>query len=238
MKYPSFALFALPLFLLAAPSRADDGAALPADAGYTGRENIEWIDIWLPHSTEHALPHVLLIGDSITRNYYPVVDKLLDKKAYVGRLTTSQFVSDPLLVGQITLILEHFKFDIIQFNNGMHGWPHTEAEYRAGFPAFLAAIRDHAHGAQLIWATTTPVGMTVKPPGHPDQNAPLTERVKARNAIALEFVSKAGIPVDDIFTTMLPHPEYHDAAGIHFTQQGEQIQGEQVAAEIEKYLPR
>lgn len=232
VKIPALAFLALPLFLCA-PLRADDSATMPADAGYKGREAIEWINVRLPYSTSHTLPHVLLIGDSVTLNCYPMIAKLLDKKAYVGELTTSQFLSDPILIGQITLILKHFKFDIIQFNNGLHGRSHSEAEYRAGFPAYLAAIRDHAQGAKLIWATTTPVSMV----GHLDQISPFTERVKARNAIALEFVSKAGISVDDIFTTMLPHPEYHDNGGLHFTSQGEEVQAEQVAAEIEKYLP-
>jgi hypothetical protein len=220
----------LSLFLLPASLRADDSVGATPASTYTGRENIEWSDIWLPHTTENGLPRVLLIGDSITRGYYPVVDKLLDKKAFVCRLTTSQFISDPLLLGQITLFLDNMKFDVIQFNNGMHGWPHTEDEYRAGFPAFLAAVRDHARGAKLIWATTTPVN------DHPGHVGSLTERVKARNAIALEFVGPAGIDVDDLFTTMLPHPEYHDAGGIHFTQDGIEVQGEQVAAEIEKVL--
>jgi len=225
-----------PILLLVFPGlcqATDDANASPADS-YTGRENIEWSDIWLPHTTEHALPRVLLIGDSITRNYYPIVEKLLDKKAYVCRLTTSQFISDPLLIGQITLFLDQMHFDVIHFNNGMHGWDHREDDYRAGFPAFLAAIRDHAHGAKLIWANTTPVTLAA----HPDQyDSARTDRVKARNAIALEAVSAVGIPVDDIFALMLPHPEYHDNSGIHFTEIGEQVQGKQVADEIEKLLP-
>jgi hypothetical protein len=31
------------------------------------REDIEWLDAWLPHTNDHGLPYVLLIGDSITR---------------------------------------------------------------------------------------------------------------------------------------------------------------------------
>ena len=197
------------------------------------REDIEWIDIWMPHTNEHALPRVLLIGDSITRNYNPFVEKALQGKAYVCRLTTSHFISDPLLLGQITLLLGQMKFDVIHFNNGMHGFQHTEEEYRAAFPAYLAAIRDHAAGAKLFWASTTPVRQS----HHIEQLDPRTERVKVRNAIASEFVSKEGIPVDDLYALVLPHPEYNDAAGVHFTVPGEQAQAAQVAAEIEKVLP-
>jgi hypothetical protein len=198
------------------------------------RENIEWANLWFPHAKETALPHVLLIGDSITNNYYNDVEKALTGKAYVARMATSHFVSDPLLPGLIKLYLGQMKFDVIQFNNGMHGWDHSEAEYRAAFPAFLAAIQDNAQGAKLIWASTTPVSVG----GHPEQvDAARTDRVKARNAIAHELVSQAGIPEDDLFTLMLAHPELHDAGGIHFTKQGEAMQGQYVAQQIEKYLP-
>ncbi|MFX3891450.1 hypothetical protein ACJBV1_11045, partial [Streptococcus suis] len=33
----------------------------------SGRESIEWCDIWISHANETNLPRVLLIGDSITR---------------------------------------------------------------------------------------------------------------------------------------------------------------------------
>ena len=34
------------------------------------REYIEWSDIWIPGANKTDLPHVLLIGNSITRGYY------------------------------------------------------------------------------------------------------------------------------------------------------------------------
>jgi hypothetical protein len=220
----SCALFAL-VFLI-------DAARVKAEEPPVNREDVEWVNSWFPHLKQTDLPHVLLIGDSITNNYYGVVESALAGKAYVARITTSHFLSDPLLPGLIKLYLSQMKFDVIQFNNGMHGWGYTEEEYRAAFPAFLAAIRDNAQGAKLIWATTTPVSVV----NHPDQVAPMTDRVKARNAIAHELVSQAGIPEDDLFTLMLPHPELHVADGIHFTKPGVQMQGEQVAQCIEKIL--
>ena len=38
------------------------------------RETVEWIDVWLPHTNDDKLPRVLLIGNSITRGYYPKVE--------------------------------------------------------------------------------------------------------------------------------------------------------------------
>jgi hypothetical protein len=55
--------------------------AQPADISPSGRESIEWCDIWISHANETNLPRVLLIGDSITRAYYPEVEKRLEGKA-------------------------------------------------------------------------------------------------------------------------------------------------------------
>src|ERR1700689_2066893 len=68
-----------------------------AEPGTTppSRESIEWCDIWISHANETNLPRVLLIGDSIARDYYPEVEKQLESKACVGRLSSSAFISDP-----------------------------------------------------------------------------------------------------------------------------------------------
>ena len=41
------------------------------------RETVEWIDVWMPHTNDDNLPRVLLIRNSITRGYYPKVEKVL-----------------------------------------------------------------------------------------------------------------------------------------------------------------
>src|SRR6187549_321549 len=121
------------------------------------RESIEWCDIWISHANETNLPRVLLIGDSIARDYYSEVEKRLAGKTFVARLATSRFVSDPVLLKEIELVLKQEKFDVIHFNNGMHGWQHSEAEYRKAFPKLIKTLRKHAPKAKLLWATTTPL---------------------------------------------------------------------------------
>ena len=208
---------------------AEPSAAPPS------REAIEWCDIWISHANETNLPRVLLIGDSIVRDYYPEVEKHLAGKAFVARLSTSRFISDPVLLKEIQLVLEGTKFDVIHFNNGMHGWQHTEAEYRKAFPKLIKTIRAHAPRARLIWATTTPLrdgkGATY------DTNAKYSdERIAARNAVAAEIVTAQNIPTDDLNAAMHGHPEYH-SDNVHFNGQGIQIQAAQVSAMVSKFLP-
>lgn len=213
---------------------ASRGGAQPANLPPSARESIEWSDIWISHANETNLPRVLLIGDSITRAYYPEVEKHLAGKAYVARLATSRFISDPVLFQEIALVLGNIKFDIIHFNNGMHGWQHTEKEYEQAFPSFLEAIRKCAPNAKLIWADTTP--LKVSPNLSADnQTQASDERIAARNLIALKVVQAQGIPVDDLNTPMRGHPEFHND-NVHFNEQGIVLQGTQVAAHIEELL--
>ncbi len=223
-----------------------------ARAQPSGRENIEWCDLWITHANETKLPRVLLLGDSIARGYEPEVEKRLAGVAYVNRLATSAFITDPMLLTEIALVLDNTKFDVIHFNNGMHGWQHSEEEYRQGFSAFLEVIREHAPHAKLIWASTTALR---EPGGTAGDRGPIAgeavdrgklmvqadllrasdARIRARNAIALEFITRANIPVDDLFALTVGRPELHNGS-VHFNASGIALQADQVAAQIRKLL--
>ncbi|MEI9864476.1 MAG: SGNH/GDSL hydrolase family protein [Limisphaerales bacterium] len=210
------------------------GGAQTSDYPPAAKEYIEWCDSWISHANETNLPRVLLIGDSITRAYYPEVEKHLEGKAYVGRLATSAFISDPVFPKQIEMILSQYKFDVIHFNNGMHGWQHDEKAYAEALPKLLKAIKKYAPNAKLIWANTTP--LKVSPNLPPDNQMQATdERIAARNQIAEKLMQAEGIPVDDLNTPMRGHPEFH-SDNVHFNDQGIAIQAAQVAASVEKLL--
>ena len=211
------------------------GAAVQADAPAmppSGCESIEWCDIWISHADETRLPRVLLIGDSITRAYYPEVEKRLAGRAYVARLSSSAFISDPALLKQIEMVLGSMRFDVVHFNNGMHGWQHSEDEYAAAFPAFLKTIRRGALSARLIWANTTPLKIS---PTNAAPQQPADARIVARNDIALRLVQARQIPVDDLHAIALGHPEYH-SDNVHFNDRGIALQAAQVVDKIAEAL--
>ena len=151
------------------------------------REYIEWSDIWIPGANKTDLPHVLLIGNSITRGYYGKVEAALKEKAYVGRLSNSKSVGDPALIEELAVVLKNTKFDVIHFNNGLHGFDYTEEKYDKSFPKLIKIIRKYAPKAKLIWANTTPVrtGEGMK------EFAPITERLNVRNQIALKHINRS-----------------------------------------------
>jgi hypothetical protein len=197
------------------------------------RERIEWADIWVTDAEKDDLPRVLLIGDSITRGYFGEVEKHLSGKAYCARLTTSKCVSDSFFPDEVQLLLKQYRFAVIHFNNGLHGWGYTEEQYRDGLLRLMATFQEHAKGAKLIWATTTPM----RDQGNLQHVSERTERVKVRNQIAAEIMDKLGLPIDDLYGLVEQHHDWHSGDGVHFNEKGKQALGKQVGESVRKYLP-
>jgi lysophospholipase L1-like esterase len=183
------------------------------------RESIEWLDVWVPGNDVKGLPRVLLIGDSTTRGYYPEVERRLKGKAVVARLTTSKSLGDPGLLAEVALVLSQTRFDVVHFNNGLHGWGYTEGEYARALPSLVAATRKGAPGARLVWASTTPVRVA----RNVARLDPKTERVRARNKAAAAYMKREGIPTDDLFGLAEGHPEWYAGDGVHFNARGRQV---------------
>ena len=122
-------------------------------------EEVEWTWEVRPARPVPNLPNVLLLGDSSTRNYFPQVTKDLEGIANVYLMASSTSVGDPRLSTQIREFsaMEAVTFRVVHFNNGMHGWNYSEAQFKIGFPVFLRAIWALPGHASLIWASITPV---------------------------------------------------------------------------------
>jgi len=197
------------------------------------RERIEWADIWVTDADKSDLPRVLLIGDSITRGYFDGVEKQLAGKAYCARLTTSKCVADPAFLDEVQLLLKQYQFAVIHFNNGLHGFGYTEDQYRSGLAGLLEVLEKHSSNAKLIWATTTPV----RESSDLGQIAETTERVKARNRIAAEIWRDRGVVTNDLYGLVEQHQEYFSGDGVHFNENGREVQVKQVAEAVLSCLP-
>jgi lysophospholipase L1-like esterase len=194
-------------------------------------EEIEWTwEVRPPHPVA-ILPNVLLLGDSISRNYFSEVAKDLEGVANVYLMASSTSIGDPRLPHQIAefATLEHARFRVVHFNNGMHGWDYSEAQYKKAFPRFLRAVRSLSDkNGTLIWAGTTPIR-----PGA--NNGASNPRIEERNAIALALVKPAGVLIDDQHALMIQHGDLHED-DVHFNAVGARIQGDQAASIIRSAL--
>lgn len=192
------------------------------------REAQNWSSISLKTKPGNGpeLPLVLLIGDSITVRYASEVGTELKDKAYVSLFGTSKAVGDPALLDEIKLVLRQNAYSVIHFNFGLHG---DVGDLRTGFADVLATLKRYAPSAKLIWATTTPC--------QKKDDAPDTSVIEKNQAVA-EHISKASIPVDDLYTLVAKHPKkLWDGGGVHYTAEGTAIQSKQVAQSILPLLP-
>jgi lysophospholipase L1-like esterase len=195
-------------------------------------EEIEWTWEVRPAHVDANVPNVLLVGDSITRNYFPEVQRQLTNVANVYLFATSASVGDPRLPRQLAEFasMENVLFQVVHFNNGMHGWTYSETDYKDAFPSFLRELHAIAPKASFIWASITPVKVD-KTPG------PTNARIQARNGIAFKYVTHAGIPLDDQYELMSHHIDRYED-DVHFNPAGAAIQGQQVAQTIRTSLAK
>jgi len=221
------------LVLAAALLCVSGTSALFAQPSSSLPEEIEWTWEVRPPHPDPKLPNVLLLGDSITRNYFPEVKKDLAGVANVYLMASSTSVGDQRLPRQIVEFstMMHVPFQVVHFNNGMHGWRYTEAQYKAAFPEFLRSVNNLVKSpAALVWATTTPVRSDAA-------NGATNARVDERNAIAAPLVKAAKITVDDQHALMLQHGDLHQDS-IHFNPTGANLQGDQAAETVKAALAR
>ncbi|MBW8745008.1 MAG: SGNH/GDSL hydrolase family protein [Sphingomonas sp.] len=207
------------------------GPLTSVNAAPAPHEPVEWTWAEFPDRIDQALPDVLLEGDSITRNYYPEVRRLLAGKANVFLFATSACVGDPRLETELRAYrrLAGRSFKVVHFNNGMHGWKISDADYEKFFPRYLRAIHDVAPFAKRIWTSTTNMRVAV----HDDAS---NERIADRNRRARDAIQSSAISTDDQNLLMAGRTSLYED-DIHFGTAGSAIQAVQVAQTISQALP-
>jgi len=121
------------------------------------KEEIEWTDTWITQANGTDLSRVLLVGDSITRSYFPQVERRLAGRYACVRFTTSRFLADPVYFRELSGMFEEYEFSAIHFNNGLHGQDFSAEYYREGLEMAFEFLSCRCPPGRLIWAHSTPV---------------------------------------------------------------------------------
>ena len=183
-----------------------------------------------------GLPRVLLIGDSISMGYTIPVRNLLKGKANVHRIPEN---GGPTTNGLAKLQswLDGGKWDVIHFNWGLHDLKIMADGQRQVSPeAYEKNLRElvsqlKVTGANLIWATTTPV------PEHVQGVVRHPEDVPLYNGIANGIMDEKTVAIDDLYAFALPQVStIQRPKNVHFTEEGSEALGRRVAASIEAAL--
>lgn len=192
----------------------------------------------VPVEDVEGLPRVLLVGDSISMGYTVPVRELLKGKANVHRIPAN---GGPTTRGlaSIDKWLGDGNWDVIHFNWGIHDLRHMDdgkrqvepAEYEKNLRALVEKLKET--GAQLIWATITPIP---EPPLKPERTF---GREEEYNEIAAKVMKENGIPINDLNAWITPRfEELQKPQDLHYQEEGSKFLAEKVAREIEALLPQ
>lgn len=219
--------FVAALMCLATPILAQQDAPMDKPV----RETTEWLILRWEQAPDITLPRLLLIGDSIANGYAADTTKLLKGRANVDLLATSKSIADPAFLREVEMATADYDHAVIHFNNGLHGWHLTDAQYEAGLRALVAKLRELEPGAKLIWAHSTTA--VIMPGGEldPAKNA----RVIARNQVAIRVMAELGVPVNDLYAFVMDHGDWHSDP-LHFKPEARALMAETVVKAVQPSL--
>ncbi len=213
-----------------------------------------WMVLPAVHAEQPAtqLPKVLLIGDSISMGYAPIVHGLLDGEAYVTRPLNKQggYLNCEGTTRGLQLLetwLAADDWDLIHFNFGLHDLKHVHPEtgrnstnpdhpQQANLAQYTRNLRKivrqlQATRAKMIFATTTPYP---DKPGGPLRRA---DQVAKYNTAAFEIMREHGIRVNDLHDFVLPHMDkWLLPNNVHFRVVGNRALARRVAEAIREAL--
>ncbi len=190
-------------------------------------EKKEWAYPSVDAPGKQDRPRVLLVGDSITFQYYNLVKQSLSGKAYVSKLATSRAIDQQEFLPLLKQALSQGKIDVVHFNNSLH-CACSPMVYRRCYDEALKMIEAMQPQAKIVVALSTPLR-----PGSPQEH--LTPVMREYNEIAKDLAHKHGAEINDLFKPMLGKPEYY-ADPYHYKPAAKQIQAELVVETITPML--
>lgn len=190
------------------------------------REDIEWTRSWCTDCNDSTKPRILLIGDSICDGYYDTVFERLNSMYAVDKLVSSRSVESEVYKKQLELFLNDFKYDLISFNNGLHGFHLSKDEYSRAYEKIL-----HMFGnAKVILTLSTPIMQADNLKCYNEKdNRIVIERNESVRSIGVKY----GLPVCDLYSAVNKISEIRAADGVHYMEEGYKILGNTLAEFIE-----
>ncbi len=195
-------------------------------------EYIEWCDFWIEDGNNKEKPRILLIGDSITRDYKGPVMERLQSQVTVNMMASSRGMDNEDYFAELGYILnaERFHYDAVHLNNGLHANHLKAEEYEDLLIKTVEFIRKDSKAAIII-ALSTPVYRNEA--GYENED---NRRVIERNQRAAEVAGRFGLQVNDLYTLSYGKEEIRLEDGLHYNSDGSKLQAKQVVEYLIKEI--
>ena len=175
-------------------------------------ETFEWDNVWWEHTENNSAKRILYIGDSISCGVRNQINLLSKQEVLCDGFGTSKALDNPHFKPSLELFMQQQnKCDVILFNNGLHGWHLSDAEYKKYFDEMLCFL-SKAGKPIYILLTTNYLSDEKK-----------AQIVKARNEIAKDLAIKHHIPTIDLYSVSINHTEYYVPDCVHFNDNGYEV---------------
>ncbi len=191
-------------------------------------EKIEWTNTWVEEQGRRDRRRILLIGDSIANGARAEAKKALGEEILLDALTTSHALDDPAFRTELDYFLSKNCYDVIHFNNGLHGFHLEEEEYEALYAETAEHLLESCPGSRLILALSTPITR----PGHPEEIDGKNKVVLARNEAVRRIAERFSLPVNDLYGEVAGRAEIRSADGYHYNEEGWAVIGKAVARAV------
>lgn len=164
----------------------------------SGREYIEWSNIWIEDASNENKDRILLIGDSVTRQFRSTLSSLTQGKGYsVDLLAMSHSIHDQMADDKIQFFFEEaqknsYKYEYVLFQVGYHhGFAYAcntdqkvRAQYKRNMIRIINYIQKYCEKIYIISATPEQNNDGEERNNHMPE---IVERNRINQEIALEF---------------------------------------------------
>ncbi|MBQ7879545.1 MAG: SGNH/GDSL hydrolase family protein [Clostridia bacterium] len=196
----------------------------------TAKEDIEWLRLWCEQVNDNALPHIALVGDSITEGYFRLVQKAFEGIARVDYLATSYSIASDAYAAMVKAFIADSDYVAVHYNYGLHAYSVTDEVYAARCKEMLTFLS--ARTKTVVGLTTTVLTDDLK-----TESAEWKEKVIARNAELAKIAEELRLPVNDLYTeSKRLSGDSRAADGVHFSEKGYAALALQVTESLKKLL--
>jgi hypothetical protein len=196
-------------------------------------EQYEWCDFWWQEAPQQNIKRVLLVGDSISRAYRPHVNEQLKGEIYVDQLSSSRALDNPAFLMELDYMLKlnENNYQVIHFNNGLHGKHLSADQYEHHLEKVIQHIIAQIDAKKMILAFSTPVTIYDVPT---ELDSKVNHIVIDRNKAMERLAHKYQLQINDLYTPMLGKSEYRVNDGYHYNALGDKALAEIVVSSILK----
>lgn len=179
-------------------------------------ERYEWDNIWFEYANDEcAKKRVLMFGDSISIGIRSNVNKETDGRYYTDGIATSKSIESKNWFDLIDYVFSiGYDYEIIQFNNGLHGRYLRADKYIEVYEKVISYIRKKNSSAKFFLALTTPAREENLRLG--DKNIYVTER----NTEVKKLAERLNYDVIDLYSPVKNRADLYREDGIHLQEEG------------------